>query len=457
MKLFVLSPCEEGIWPCVRVDGRAWALTTRGLSIEEEPFICVSYTWGHGTVPSPFHENFMVSDHTVPALVTVIKQRPECRAIWIDAFCIPYEADDEETRKQRHLTLESMGYIYSQAADVVAVLSSSSQAALERIKSRQPLQEEHLDALEREDWISRAWTYQEAANSQVLSITCDDAPVGLVVNDQLFFSYLGGALRQLGVSKVDRARYPRLDAFEELLADCCVANYQERSALQVMSIMSKRVQQRPDDHFYAMIGAITTELASSNPGRSACAAFMSLCENKGDYSFIFAAVPRDTRAGWTWRPVEHPDLPPVLSWHSWGDKQPGRWLEGHFYLDDVFVFRPEPLLPGTRQWIQTFLTHINIHEFGSLEEGCFKGLEDASFDGCSEPILTTRGFFFPCWKLQGQSEVEVLVSSRINWAFGAPALLKYKDEGKIMPLYCPGALFGPVGSEEVVQSACLTT
>ncbi len=131
-----------------------------------------------------------------------------------------------------------------------------------------------------------------------------------------FFSCLGHALSALGPKA--RARYPRLNAFEDVIGDWAVAGFLERSALQVMSIMDTRTQTWPDDHFYAMIGAISTEPARPVELSSPCEAFMTLCERKGDYSFVFTSAKRDMRPGYRWRPVDGSELPAIIRLPSLG-------------------------------------------------------------------------------------------------------------------------------------------
>ena len=52
-------------------------------------------------------------------------------------------------------------------------------------------------------------------------------------------------------------KFPRLNASEDLIADGLTAVYQERSALQVMDNMDRRLIREPKSRFYSMIGAIT--------------------------------------------------------------------------------------------------------------------------------------------------------------------------------------------------------
>ncbi|KAK4113568.1 hypothetical protein N656DRAFT_844475 [Canariomyces notabilis] len=350
MKLFVVSPDCASKDQCLQINGMGWGLLEQDVSLdfsssEQSDFICVSYSWGRGRSPSPIHPPYVVSDRTLPVLVTTIAQRPTCRKIWIDALCVPPPSQPD----LRSATLESMGFIYSRAAEVIVVLTPQALPVLEQVRrSSSPLPRAHLDILEAEDWVTRAWTYQEAVNAHRLAITCADSPPGVLVDSMRFFSSLGHALSLL--TPENRKRYPRLNGFEDLMADCAVAGYLERSALQVMSIMDVRTQTWPNDHFYAMMGAISTEPARAVERKSPCEAFMALCERKGDYSFVFSSAGRDERAGMRWRPKEEDELKPIIKLSSWGERLRGQAFKGYPYkrreaLDDVSDLANHPPPP----------------------------------------------------------------------------------------------------------------
>lgn len=302
------TPSEDTL----EAGGRQWQLERHDLDrskLEELTYICVSYTWGTGREPSPIHADYHISDRTIPVLDTVARLRPNIKRIWIDALCVPQEVDD------RYHNLESMGYIYSQAQEVIAVLSPAVRPVLDYMSEHQALNRDHIPLLEAEDWVTRAWTYQEAVNARSLSVTCDGYDHDALLGDQ-FLNHVGHAISQLKLpASVLRQRYPRLDAMEDL-CDYLLAGYAERSALQVMAMMDRRMQHHPEDHFFAMIGALSQIRASEVGTQNPCESFMTLCELKGDYSFIFSDVPRETVAGWRWRPTADPShqLPVILSW-----------------------------------------------------------------------------------------------------------------------------------------------
>src|SRR5262249_32722854 len=129
-----------------------------------------------------------------------------------------------------------------------------------------------------------------------------------------------------------REKHPRLDAWETAIADWRTADYAERSAYRVMTALIDRKAQRADDRFYAMIGAIST--ARSDPSkadRGPAEYFMRVCEEKGDFSFIYSTAPR---ASGSWRPVPGP-LPPIIPWTSDGERQRGKLNSTSLRLDNM--------------------------------------------------------------------------------------------------------------------------
>jgi len=311
-------------------------------------FACISYTWGLGREPHPFRPNIEVSNRTIPALEAFIYHRPTCERIWIDALCVPLE------EKERSHTLESMGYIYSKAKEVVAVLSNTTLPALEHMIASDRIDTDDLQILERDEWVSRAWTYQETVNSKVLYFTCEDA-FDVIVPASQFLNCVGYSFARLKCSAVEKLqRYPRLGAFEDVIADYYTAGYQGRSALQVMSNMDRRSQLRPEDHFYAMIGVISTARASSIGNLEPCEVFMRLCEKKGDFSFIYSAAIRDHTPLRRWRPVSG-ELPSILPWHGWGARQDGHLDDDGLRLDEMLVVHPAQPQEMARQFVQQWV------------------------------------------------------------------------------------------------------
>src|SRR5262245_23558241 len=99
MLLYLLVRDDEGHAGSFELDGYKWRLAQKELAAcqqEELGFICISYSWGEGRVPSPFRDNFDVSDRTIPALTAAMRHRPSCDCFWIDAFCVPADAEEKK-------------------------------------------------------------------------------------------------------------------------------------------------------------------------------------------------------------------------------------------------------------------------------------------------------------------------------------------------------------------------
>lgn len=441
MRINVLSCGVENAKSYLEIDGQRWSLEEQELDAGQNTpkFICVSYTWGDGRVLSPLHGNFSISDRTIPALKAVVHQRQQCRAIWLDALCVP----PPEQEMERAATLESMGFIYAQAAEVVVVLSCRARATLEQIQGGKKLVSHHLDDLECEEWVSRAWTYQEAVNAKTICLTCEDSPPGLSIDLYKLFSSVGEALSGLSAEAMEQ--YPRLNALEFLMLDYAMAPYLERSALQVMSIMDNRTQTCPEDHFYAMIGAISPDPATPSKVLGPCESFIALCERKGDYSFIYSPTERDTTPGRRWRPVMSADLPAILRLHSWGDGQLGHFEDGSFYLDAMMVLQPGEMEFDAVEFVMHWLAsvkQVGKPEVSRIGTALLPTLRKHGFSGSGAFVSTARGLFFLSTPLPPCGLEAILVATGVNWTLGAPGLGIYGlAEDKC---YVTGVLVGKV-------------
>ncbi|KAF2095087.1 hypothetical protein NA57DRAFT_79575 [Rhizodiscina lignyota] len=438
----------------LEIGGRRWWLTSEEVDASQQhpkDFICISYTWGTKRAPNPFDASKSVSSNTIPGLYAAIHQRPDCHRFWIDAFCVPSDPD------QKRFTLASMGFIYSQAQEVIVVLSETSTLALEQMLISDTIDEAALEALESEPWITRAWTYQEVVNSYTLSFTCA-SPVPLpgasynlvtAISGDTFLNRIGYTLSKLPMRSFEKAQaYPSLSAFEDLIVDWMTAAYQERSALQVMANMDRRVQERAEDHFYAMIGPMTADLASLSPEGNACEEFMALCERKGDYSFIYSLAARSEERTKTWRPSSEGDLPAILPWHCWGEKQPGHWEDGALYLDEMVVLKPGQLGDEGEKFIRGWLTAAT--EFGSedipVEDSMFYCLEQMGFKSHCRTVDSSAGYLFLCEDLSPDDNVTLLVSASLRWTFGAPGMARWETNGETK--YTAGIFVGLIKQNE---------
>ncbi|RYP54818.1 hypothetical protein DL769_010275 [Monosporascus sp. CRB-8-3] len=221
------------------------------------------------------------------------------------------------------------------------------------------------------------------------------------------------------------------------------SGYQGRSALQVMSNMDRRIQRHREDHFYAMIGAISTARASSCETSDPCEAFMLVCERKGDYSFIYSAAKRDSTQFRRWRPVSG-DLPPILPWHCSGEGQPGHGESEFLYLDQMMVLENHSLDREGEEFVEEWLDSNKIRGVGSLEslqDSAHAALQFMGFKGSPDCISTTHGLFFPCERILADEEITILVATRVRWRFGAPGIAHCYRNAE---LYTPGVFIGRI-------------
>lgn len=271
-----------------------------------------------------------------------------------------------------------------------------------------------------------------------------------------FLSSLGYALGTLPAA--ERGRLPRLNALEDVLADCAVAGYLDRPALQVMAAMDTRTQTWSEDHFYAMMGAISTEPARGVEVRSPAEAFMALCERRGDYSFVFSSDARDEKSGRRWRPRDDGALPAVLRLTVTGPGVDGRvsnvalrgWVEGGVLkLEGVVVLKPGKVGDDGRGFIARWLEGSKpggAYEGLELEEAAFEALRELGFSGSGAWLETEPGLFFPqWWRFPENVQIEVVVAVGIQWRLGSPGLARYRASPREDVMYVPGVFFGKVG------------
>jgi hypothetical protein len=442
MLLYVLVPSDTSATNSIEVDGTFWSLQSFDLSSSSPedriPYSCISYTWGLGRQPSPLNPSFPISDRTIPALQIFSEHRPSGSGVWIDALCVPL------TEPER---------IYAQADEIMVILSSTAQPALTRVLSSTSLSIEDLAVLEHEEWVERAWTYQEAVNGKpnAMLLTCEGSTSPLIPADR-FFNSVGYALNHVKGTIADKLKlYPRLNAFEDVMADFWTAGYEERAALNIMSNMDRRVQGRAADHFYAMIGAITAEVVSGLEELDPSEAFMRICEKKGDFSFIYSAAERESVPGRRWRPVPG-ELPSILPWHGWGSSQPGRQCSEGLWLDEIAVLAPGEAREAAQQfvhhWLARFWKDTEQVEHNA-EDSAYKALRVMGFTGSSQWITMAEGYFFPYKPVKAEKTLKILVSKALRWVMGAPGLVLFEDEGGKMAIY-PGVFVGSVeGSDSV--------
>ncbi|KAI9853646.1 MAG: hypothetical protein M1813_002037 [Trichoglossum hirsutum] len=438
------------------LEGTQWSVTEPlDLSGDIPEYTCISYVWGSGRVPHPITAEPKISKRTLPALAATIRNH-DCRFFWIDAFCIP------PRHPEKGATLQSMGFIYSCAKQVVVVLSGSTFAAFMQMSQSDRVDEQRLDVLEQDEWITSVWTYQEVVNSQNLIFVCEDRDSTSSIPGAKFLNRLGYSLqlykKAYNITGFDVIeKFPRLGAFEDLIADRFIAGYQERSALQVMGSMDRRVAKKPKSRFYSMIGAITKERSQrlSRPSiYDLSESFMSACEKKNDVSFIYSAANRDIFSGKCWRPIPG-FLPSILPWHGCGEAQRCHENSDGFWLDNMQSLKPSPALwKEARQKITTWMRRPEVMDMTEkmIAKEIYDRLWRMGFTGSQEYVITEDGIVFPQHPLLITVGVTVLVSASLSWALGAPALVQVATERVLS--YVPAVFVGCV-SESKASSVLL--
>lgn len=432
--------------PSIKLQGRHWLFTEPEQTPDDAnvlDYTCVSYAWGRGTTANPFDERLLMSDRTIPALDATIRTR-QPTAIWIDALCVPFQ-DPAKT-----VCLRSMGAIYSKALQVVVVLSKSCSNLLEQIYGTGRVDTETLLTLEDDKWVTRAWTYQEVVNSKSLHFIVEKGSDVSVSGDQ-FLNCVGQAIDEYknaqGYNSFKlRRRHPQLDSLESLILDWRTADYLKRSAYQVMSAMKLRDSERPEDRFYAMIGAIATTSVDDRDAQPIHPAeyFMRICEDEGDYSFIYSTAPRSEIPGKCWRPVAAP-IDAILPWPSDGEGQSGCIQPTHIQLKNMCRMMLGPINPTARQFVEKWLQSDNaVALSGTIPTLILQRLEDAGFSGCKEPLEMESGYFFPQAPITNLDDVFAVVAAEVRWVHGSPGLLVRGNATDIHHYCGVGVFIGPV-------------
>jgi len=431
----------------VEIGGVLWELTA-GTCLpdraEAPDYVCISYAWGTGRAPHPLTEDVLVSDRAVAAIGTAVRADAPA-AVWCDAFCIPTE---EPARSE---CLRWMGAIYGHASRAIVVLSEQCAELLSLLRSRARIGERALMAFNRDEWVTRAWTYQELVNADRVRFVASGHGSAWADGDELL-SQVGDALRQYakerGLDVFDiRSLFPRLDSLENLLLDWRMAGFAKRSAYQVIASMHGRGSLLPGDHFHAMVGAlIPSPVDSSGDGREHPADyFMRLCEGVGDYSFIYTTGPRSTEPGKRWRPLASDRFHAVLPWHSFGDGQAAEVRPDHLKLRGMWPLVPAAVTPaakeGARRWLRL---GYDDHSSGELHDRLLRRLRLAGFSGSGARVELGHGFFFAQGPVPAGTELLVAVSTGVRMAQGAPGLLLRPGTGGVHETLDVGMFVGRV-------------
>jgi hypothetical protein len=456
----------------IEIFGERWAISEYSQISDAPEFTCVSYAWGNEKTVNPFSVGQSMSTRTIQAIETTINvsQSEEnwvknirfshngdklkeatrlaaalksSRAFWVDALCVPPE------NPARADCLQSMGEIFSSAYQVIVVLSEQCSSVIRNANQNGKLVSSDLNLLEEEDWVSRAWTYQEAVNSNRLYFVVEGDGNAIVSGND----FLNAIMVAIDAYKLDNnldkitweKNRPKLRSLERLLADYLISDFASRSAYQVMSVMDQRISERADDHFYAMVGSITTvtEKVLHNVRLDPSEYFMRVCERKGDFSFIYGTGPRNENPGRRWRPLEgrFPALLPDLI--TLGSTEAGNTELTHLQLNNMYRLTSGSItLDGLNaaRWFVDDKSDNNSSD--DVAAKILKRLRILGFRGGGEYLEFETGFFFPQSEPLQSNDMFVVVSHDIHWVTGGPGLILQSNNSDIDSFCDVGAFIG---------------
>ncbi|MDO6590512.1 hypothetical protein DS901_18120 [Loktanella sp. D2R18] len=451
---------------------KKWVIKEYAQVSDAPAFTCISYAWGKGKVENPVCVEQHMSIRTIRALETAINvsQSKEnwgrnisfshdgnslkeaagqaaavnaSQAFWVDALCVPFDEPG------RTVCLQRMGEIFSSAYQVLVVLREQCSDAIQNASQTEKLTSSDLSILEKEDWVSRVWTYQEAVNSSRLYFGVEGNEDAIVSGNE----FLNMIMTAIEVYKADNnldklaweKQSPKLRSLERLLADYMMADFATRSAYQVMSVMENRCSERVDDHFYAMVGSITTttERVEGDETLEPSEFFMRSCERKGDFSFLYCGAPRSEEVASGWRPIEgrFPALLPDLI--TLGSSQAGRRELTHLQLDSMYR-----LVSGTitldgisaARWFVEDKSETSSPN--DVARQILNRLRTLGFSGCGEHLEFETGFFFPQKEPLNSDDIFAAVSHNIHWVTGGPGLLLRANSSDIDDFFDVGVFIG---------------
>ena len=439
----LVETSEPSSQPSFPLEGRYWTLSpTLDLDGDEDipRFACISYRWGPAREQHALDGQLTMSTHTLPSLAAVIRNGA-CNAFWTDVFCVP------SSGPERQPTLENMGYIYSRASEVIIVLGEDTFSVMRNIIHDRSVCERDLEVLERDEWVSSVWTYQEIVNATAVSFVSEhQEDSNTSIEGSQFFSALGhGLMKWQNSTGSDpfgaMRKFPNLNALETILADWQIADYTRRSALGIFTSMAFKRNPDPENYFYAILGSLTRSRQQLvwNAGQNLAEKVMDICESKNDFSYIYTVAPRDTEPGRQWRPQAVLDpagvtsipavLRPILAWHTWGETQDGHYDEGGLRLHGMTIMSLSPSAGNSEKKSIAGWLHqpaLQDAQDAVLATAVYTAVSSVGFEGKGTPIIVSGGYVFPLQTVERETIARILVSNQIRWSMGAPGLVHVK-------------------------------
>jgi len=452
--------------------GKKWVICEYADVADAPTYTCISYAWGLETVENPFYDGQLMSARTIPVLEAAFsashsaqnwsenirfdykkdaQKEKEGRdaalsatqAIWIDALSVPPQ---EPTRTA---CLQSMGQIYSAAHQVLVVLDKQCSKVIQSISKGEKIETAALLSLEKESWVSRAWTYQEAVNSRTLYFIFEEENSAIIAG-QDFLKAVGDAIEEFknlrGYDKISWTQHhASLEGLENLVADYLIFSYAQRSAYHVMSVVCQRTAERPEDQFYAMVGSITTKAPKILNAETLLPSeyFMGVCERKGDFSFIYNTAKRSPVLGQHWRPVDEQFFAVLPGLITFGDGQKGQRHSTHLALTNMHQLVPGAINPDGLKAARWFMG-ANREDLSPEEtaSGVLKRMRALGFTGSGDYQEYETGFFFPQTKPSDPGNLTASISCGLNWVTGGPGLLLEENDLDVKGFRDVGAFVG---------------
>jgi hypothetical protein len=208
--------------------------------------------------------------------------------------------------------------------------------------------------------------------------------------------------------------------------------------------MDERLAERPEDHFYAMVGSIAESArVDGDENLVPSEYFMRVCERNADFSFAYSTAPRNETVGQRWRPMDgrFPTVLPNLI--TFGNSERGTAHATHLCLENMYRLQPGPVGSDGLKSVRWFARASD--SCTSSEDVALRTLErlrTLGFSGTGEYLEFETGFFFPQSVSGLASDVFAVVSSDIHWVTGGPGLLLRTGSSGIHEFYDVGAFVG---------------
>lgn len=478
----------------ISLNDKDWYITEQYLTPENAAtfpnYTAISYRWYDGRLDNPFYDGYLISNLTLPSLESAMRNAPPeaNSAFWIDGFSIPAE------KPLKGMVLDLLSNIFSAAYEIVVPLGLQSRNTMSLLAGTEDLKSVSTDVLgaaladlNQDAWAMSIWTYKEALSAKRylftdrdLSPSNDTEPTA---TDLQFFKRVSNALDVYGNALNwtifdQRLNLPNVDLLEDVGLDRQLnPDPYTRSVVEVLSNLDRRFVESDGNFYWGLYGAITEETIPADTPSSTLAEkydwLTEVCENKGDYSFIYTSTNRSTTAGKTF----YPESPSSGGWHgllTWPTDSNYQTAnvssDGSTTLNGIVSISPGVTLGSTgsdfiMSWVDSTDMPSNITSIfagNSTDDTTVAATihsvlsEYMGFSGSIEDsILTEAGIFYPQRTVSGLNAnvTTLLVTSLLGWPFGAPGLAQTIDSASGSATYVPGVFVGNVLKDQAAPVA----